>query len=369
MRRHPIRFRAAAATWLFTLWLAACSDAVAPVTFEAPVDLTLEWRAARPSATGIDEGALSRAAAMAEGIPRMRSLLVVHRGHLVLERYYGGTAAGDLADVRSVTKSIVSTLAGLARDRGHLAGLDRTLGELLPEAIGALDPWERDIKVRDLLTMSGGWAWTELGAIGYNDWILSGDPIGFLLAKPRAAAPGSTFAYNSASTHLLGVVLEEATGQSLPTFADEVLFGRIGIAARAWEPLGERVNGGAGLDLRPRDLARLGQLFLQDGWSGDDRVLPDGWVGEATQRRYSWLNDAGPTRLAYGYLWWTDEDNDAYLAWGYGGQFVYVAPSRDLVVVTTTEWRQVDGQSAPSDLSSQVLRVIVDGVLPSVPRR
>jgi CubicO group peptidase (beta-lactamase class C family) len=343
--------------------LAACSDAVAPVARDGPLDLTLEWETARPGAAGMDEDALRVAEALADDIPSMRSLLVVRRGRLVLERYWDGGSASDMADVRSVTKTVVSTLTGLAVERGMLT-LDRTLGDLLPETVATLDEWERGIRVRDLLTMSGGWEWREEGAIGYAEWLVAGDHVAYLLDKPQVSAPGSEFEYNSAAVHLLGVVLEEAIGGSLPAFADEVLFGPLGISARAWEPLEDgRVNGGAGIDLRPRDLARFGQLFLQDGVSGDRRILPSGWVEEATVRRWPWQSDAGPTRVSYGYLWWTDEVNDAWLAWGYGGQFVYVAPARDLVVVTTTEWRG----GTPADLSSQVLRVIVDGVLPAAP--
>jgi len=363
--RH--RLRSTAAACALGLWVAACSDVVAPVAFDAPVDLGLEWETASPKATGMDEAVLAHADALALGIPRLRSLLVVRRGRLVKERYWGGRTASDLADVRSVTKSVVSTLTGLALERGDISSLDETLGELLPADVATLDEWERAVTIRDLLTMSGGWEWHEQGAVGYNEWILSGDPIGYLLAKPEVSPPGETFAYNTAAVHLLGIVLEAATGESLPAFADEVLFGPLGIGARAWEPLGGHVNGGAGLDLRPRDLARLGQLFLQGGWSGDDRVLPSGWVEEATRRRYAWTSDAGPTNVSYGYLWWTDEDHDAYLAWGYGGQFIYVAPARDLVVVATTDWGVIDGQGIPADLSSQVLRVVVEGVLPAAP--
>lgn len=365
----PNRFanRRAAGLWLATLLAVGCSDAIAPVVFDAPVDLTREWETAPPSAVGIDEVALARADAMADAIPRLRSLLVVRRGRLVHERYWGGRNAADPADVRSVTKSVVSTLTGLALERGYLTSLDQTLGELLPADFGTLAPWERDITVRDLLTMSGGWDWDESGAVGYNDWIVSGDPIGYLLNTPQGTPPGDAFAYNSAAVHLLGVVLAEATGKTLPAFADEVLFGPLGIGTSAWEPLGGRVNGGAGLDLRPRDLARIGQLYLQDGWSRGRRILPQGWVEEATTRRYGWRDDAGPTDVSYGYLWWIDVVNDAFMAWGYGGQFVYVAPDRDLVVVATTEWGLVDGMGIPAGLSAQVLGVIVNGVLPAAP--
>ena len=191
--------------------------------------------------------------------------------------------------------------------------------------------------------------------------------MGYLLAKPHVAEPGTTFAYNSASAHLLGVVLSAAVGP-LPAFANETLMTPLGITASGWEVLGpNEVNGGAGLTIRPLDMARLGQLFLQDGWSGTRRVLPEGWVGQATTAHYPWTSSAGPTRASYGYLWWTDEENDAYMAWGYGGQFIYVAPRRDLVVVTTTTWWRIDGESAPANLSSQVLDVIINGVLPAAP--
>ncbi len=365
----PSRFanRRAAVLWLVVLLAGGCSDAIAPVAFDAPVDLTRTWETAPPSAVGIDEAALARADSMADAIPRLRSLLVVRRGRLVHERYFAGRTASDLADVRSVTKSVVSTLTGLALARGDLTSLDETLGDLLPGDVATLADWERAITVRDLLTMSGGWDWHESGAIGYNDWIVSGDPIGYLLATPQGSPPGDAFAYNSAAVHLLGIVLEEATGKTLPAFADEVLFGPLAISASAWEPLGGRVNGGAGLDLRPRDLARLGQLFLQDGWSGGRRILPAGWVEEATTRRYGWRDSAGPTDVSYGYLWWTDVDHAAFMAWGYGGQFVYVAPERDLVVVATTEWGLVDGKGIPAGLSAKVLGVIVNGVLPAAP--
>lgn len=153
-------------------------------------------------------------------------------------------------------------------------------------------------------------------------------------------------------------------GRPLPDFAREALLEPLGIDRAAWESMpGGRVHGGAGLDLRPRDLARIGQLFLQDGWSGKTRILPPGWVAQATRSHWPWRSNAGPTLTSYGYLWWTDVVNGAFLAWGYGGQFVYVAPGRDLVVVTTTEWRQ----GAPADLSAQVLGVIVNGVLPAAP--
>ena len=184
----------------------------------------------------------------------------------------------------------------------------------------------------------------------------------------KQSAPGSAFVYNSAAVHLLGVILEKATGMELEAYADRVLFGPLGIGQRAWEPVADGyVNGGSGLDLRPRDLARFGQLLLQDGWSGHRRIVPRGWVNEATGRRFSWTVSSGPVEhLSYGYLWWIDVDHAAYLAWGYGGQFIYVVPELDLVVVATTDWSGVSADVGAEALAAMSLGVIVDGILPTV---
>jgi CubicO group peptidase (beta-lactamase class C family) len=346
----------------------ACGDAATGPGPADTLDLTQPWQSAEPVSLGADAAKLDAAAAQAAAVPRFRSLLVVRDGRLVLERYFGGAGPDDLADIRSGTKSVVSTLVGIALEDGYLSSLDQTLLQLLPASVAVLRPDEEGITIRDLLTMTGGWDWDESTVAGYNDWVTSSDHVQYLLNRPLADPPGTVFTYNSAAVHLLGVILEQATGMSLPTFADQALFAPIGISSRAWEPFPEgTVNGGSGLDLRPRDLARIGQLFLQDGVSGDRRVVAVDWIAEATRAHFPWTSDGGSTHLSYGYLWWTDADNDAYFAWGYRGQYIYVAPARRLVVVATTAWWAIDGQSAPSDLDRQALAVIVNGVLPAVP--
>lgn len=364
-RTAGVLLGAAALAW-------GCGEGPVAVPPPGTVDLAAPWATASPSAVGMDEAVLAGAAEDAAAIERLRSLLVVRRGSLVLERYYGGADAGTPADVRSVTKSVVSTLVGIALERGELVGLDQPVASVLDGAGIVLTGRQRDITVRHLLSMTGGFEWDEAGASRsdtrlYNEWVLSDDPIGFLLERPMADPPGTRFEYNSAAVHLLGVVLEEATGSTLPAYAERVLFGPLGIEDARWEPLGGgRVNGGSGLDLRPRDLARVGQLMLQDGWSGDRSVVPRPWVREATTRRFGWTTAAGPlASLSYGYLWWVDTERDAFLAWGFGGQFIYVYPALDLVVVATTEWRRSGDVGGPEVLAEDVLDVIVNGVLAS----
>ena len=298
----------------------------------------------------------------------MRSLVVVRGGRLVYERYFGGTDHETLADVRSVTKSVVATLVGIALERGEIDSLDRPIGHFLDFDDFDVSAAHAEITVRHLLEMTGGFEWSENGATGYTDWIFADDHVGYLLARPVTDAPGTTFSYNSAAVHLLGVVLEGATGRSLPEYADRVLFGPLGIADRAWEPLTSGfVNGGSGLDLRPRDLARIGQLLQQEGWSGDDRIVPPAWVSEMTAPRWPTFGEAGPIDdVSYGLLWWVDLDRNAYLAWGYGGQFVYVAPELELVVVVTTEWRGVSTDIGSRELQYRALRLIVEHVVPAI---
>jgi CubicO group peptidase (beta-lactamase class C family) len=325
-------------------------------------------REASPESEGLRKAGIDAAVSAASGIPRMMSLLVVRNGTLVVEEYFRGNQRDSLNDLRSVTKSVVSTLTGLAIEEGYLMGLDQTLGDLLPAAPFQF-PEQRDISVRHLLTMTGGFDWHEDGAIGYNEWILSDDRIAYLLGKPMLDPPGATFKYNSAAVHLLGVILTEASGLSLPDLADALLFSPLGITRSRWEPLGSHHNGGAGIDLRPRDLARLGQLFLQDGWSGDRQILARSWIQQATRPAFSWRVAFGALRsLSYGFLWWTDDGSrgDAFLAWGYGGQFLYVMPGLDLVVVATTEWRGVSSDEGPDVVETAVLDVIVNHVVAAV---
>ena len=354
-------------------WLAAaCQDSPAgpvarPSPGPDPVDLAAPWRTATPAEVGLNGFAMSAAVAEARSIPRFRSLLVVREGKLAVEEYFGGYGPGTLNDVRSVTKSIVGTLAALAAERGHLDGLDDRIDRHLPPDVAALDFGQRAITIRHLLTMTGGFQWDETGGGGdYTKWILSEDPLGTLLDRPLVDPPGSGFTYNSAAVHLLGVVLEEAVGEPLPAFAARELFGPIGIENAAWEPMNDGyVNGGSGIDLRARDLARIGQLYLQDGVSGTRRILPEGWVGQATRPWFDWRASYGPLdRYTYGQLWWVSESRPetAFLAWGFGGQFIYVVPSLHLVVVATTDWHGLGSEGGPGPLELQVLYLILDRV-------
>ena len=301
----------------------------------------------------------------AAAIPRFRSLLVARHGRLVAEIYFGGADSTTLFDVRSVTKSVVGALTGIALRDGVLPGVAASIAPYLAPP-DTLDSADSTVTVRHLLTMTSGYQWNEDTGDDFNQWIAADNHVQYLLDRAHATAPGATFTYNSAAVHTLGVVLQDAATMPLPRYAAP-LFTALGVDTVAWESLDRgTVNGGAGIALRGRDLLKFGQLFLQRGWSGDRSLVPEAWVDEATRPQFAWRTTVGPlSRVTYGMLWWvSDAAPAAFYAWGYGGQFVYVVPSRDLVVVATTDW------SGPSDMTPQALAaaalgVIVNDVVPA----
>lgn len=347
--------------------LSAAGPAGAEVPLASPpVDLSLPWHETTPDQVGLDGARLEAAAARAALQPRFRSLLVARHGKLAFERYFGGATAETPFDVRSVTKSVVSLLTGIAQRDGVLPDLDASIATWLAASY-VVDAQDAAVTPRHLLHMSSGFRAAEDAPGGYNGWVLSGRPVQYLLDQPHVAAPGSGFAYDSAAVHVLGVCLENAAARPLADYAHDALFAPLGIDGEVWEPMLQgSVNGGAGLDLRGRDLLKLGQLVLQRGASGTRSVVPEAWIAAVTTPAFPWREDYGPQRsVTYGGLFWvTDTVPAAAFAWGYGGQYVYVVPSLDLVVVATTEWRNLT-EIGPGQLADFGLGVIVDGVLPA----
>lgn len=357
--------------WLgFTILVVVtgCDDGPTGIAPDESLDLGLPWVSADPSALGMSANALFVAGETGEDIARLESLVVIREGRVAYERYYRGMTRDSLADVRSVTKSIVATLVGIAIESGAIDDVDDPITDYLDDSSFNVRPEHEAITVRDLLQMTSGIQWLETGGPDYGVWIQSADHENTVLDRAIANEPGTTFTYNSGAVHLLGVVLERAVGRPLADYAQEVLFTPLGIGEVVWEDLGRGfVNGGSGIDLRPRDLARIGQLYLQRGFSGDRRIVPESWIDEVTTQRWTNLGSYGAIgRLSYGYLWWMDLERGAYLAWGYGGQFVYVVPDERLVVVVTTHWPGVSQDEGSDVLTRDVLALVTGPVLAAI---
>ena len=291
------------------------------------------WAELEPSEAGMDGAGLRLAdQQIRAAMPDVTGIVVVRHNALVFERYYGGRyGRRDPIKVRSVTKSVVSSLIGMAIDDGLLT-LDSTIGELIPDRIpDGADPRTPDVTLRQLLTMTSGWAW-DVGA-DYETLISADDWVALTLGLPLAYEPGTVYAYNTGGSHLLSVILAAVTGKDTADVAQARLFDPLGIARPRWERSPQReAIGGFGLELTPRDMAKFGLLYLREGaWDGG-RLLPRGYVAAST----TYQAEGDSTGYAnYGYQWWVIDlpGYQAYFALGHGSQYIYVVPALDLVVV------------------------------------
>jgi CubicO group peptidase (beta-lactamase class C family) len=330
---------------------------------------TAGWRTAAPADQGMDPAVLGELdRQVPEQYPQVRSLLVVRHGYLVYERYWQGFDAADGHEIHSVTKSVVSALVGIALRDHALRSLDQTVGDLLAAHLPRhADPRLRAVTVRQLLTMTGGLPGDDPSTGGdvrlsvrlfrSRDWL------GHILGRPLADKPGTTFAYSNASSHLLSAIIADATGQSTLAFARARLFGPLGINSdNAFQPRAERLTatpaqqqayqraavawprdpqgyhfGFGETKLPPRDLAKLGYLYLNGGRWDTTQLLPADYVRASTQPHSKPFG-----RVGYGYQWWTDTValHGSFYASGFGGQRIQVVPDLDLVVVITADAAQ-----------------------------
>jgi len=321
-----------------------------------------------PESVGIDPVQLEQALEDLERVDGARSAVVVHRGMVVDEGYWFGSET-TVHHVRSVTKSMISTLIGIAIDHGFIDGVDARMVDYLPQNLRPSDPAKDAILLRHLLNHTSGFQWDENGE--FSAWASSQDPAQYILDRPLVTAPGSAFHYSTAATHLLSVVLTEATGMDTADFADAYLFADLGISDRRWDRDRQgRRFGGHGLQLRTEDTAKLGILFLDRGSWGEDELVPAEWVSEATAIQWEGGSDYDPLQgVHYGFLWWLAhaEGHPVFIGWGWGGQFVFCVPVLDLVVAVSARWQVNEPQASSQEVA--ILEVIVDKLLPLIPVR
>lgn len=312
------------------------------------------------------------------------SVLILRHGALVFEHYGGGWdqpwgsppgpyqyGVSDLHDVRSVSKSVVSLLIGVAIDRGLIKGLDQSIFEYLPNYKDLTTPDTRQISLRMLLTMTSGFHTNEQLPYTHPSnterlMAIAADPYRAVLERKLTAKPGSRWAYSGGDTMLLSKILQNACGQSLTAFAEDTLFKPLGITTYRWMALktsGETAAYG-GLKLRPRDMAKIGLLVLQQGkWNGRQVVSAEWLKTSTTPQQDAWF----PYR--YGMHWWfsdatpnTPGKQPLIIALGIGGQRVVVVPDMDAVVVITA------GLYDDPDQLQKMGRLVANIILPAIDR-
>ena len=347
----------------------------------APAAASDDWPTIDPADAGFAPDVVTKldAAVDAGELPNLHAVVVARGGKLVFERYYAGTderwgrPLGTVTfrpdikhDLRSVSKSIVSLLYGIALGAGQVPAVDQPLVDQFPTYPDlAQDPTRRRITVAHTLSMMMGTEWNE--RLPYTDprnseiaMERAPDRYRFVLDRPMVDEPGSQWNYNGGATAVLARIIADGSGTALLPYASKMLFRPLGITDTEWvagfdgEPAAA-----SGLRMRPRDLARIGQLVLNRGrWDGQ-QIIPADWLDQSFTPRAT--VEQG---LDYGYQWWLGRlrhDGEPWMAgFGNGGQRLFIAPSLDLVVVITA------GNYNRRELRRVPIAVIRDHVLPAL---
>jgi CubicO group peptidase (beta-lactamase class C family) len=322
----------------------------------APAQLDDGWVVSRPQEQGLDPALICsigpRLDAWKEA--NIHAVVVARHGVLVFEDYLAGqdqnwgkplgrvTYQADMVhDLRSVTKSLTSLVVGIALDRGWIKDLDAPVTSFFPEYADLRTPEKDRITLRHLLMMATGLVWDENTPYSNPEnnetqMYRAPDPYRYVLERPVGGPSGEVFNYVTGAPSLLGAVLRKVTGKPFDALQREVLFDPLGIADIEWTHFdnGDPMAGG-GLRMRPRDLAKIGQLVLMRGQWNERQVVPAAWIEQSTAPR---LN--AYSMYFYGYQWWLGRSLLAgrQIDWlagrGYGGQRLIIVPSEDVVVVT-----------------------------------
>src|SRR6185312_13494177 len=339
---------------------------------------THDWTLVKPSEAGFSDDLAARLdkAIADKRIWNMHAVIIIRGGRLVLERYFEGTddARGrplgvvafkpdTLHDLRSVSKSIVGLLYGVALAAGKVPPPEQPLMQSFPEyADLTSDSGRQHWMLHHVLSMTMGTDWDEL-SIPYTNAANSEiamdrapDRYRYVLERPIVMEPGKRWTYCGGATALLARIIARGTGESLHDYAREVLFDPLGMAPTDWYTGrdGELIAA-SGIRMLPRDLAKIGQLMLRGGVWGDHAVLPAEWITRCTTPVVSIDENRD-----YGYQWYLGRNERSWSAAGNGGQWLHIVPGRDLVVVTTSGNYDTQDQFVPP------LRLMREVVLPSI---
>jgi CubicO group peptidase (beta-lactamase class C family) len=345
------------------------------------------WLGCSVHAADVDQAALSKLEQRIRSgeLPGIHSVVVVQRGNTIAEWYFDGEdqtiaqpplgivkfGPDTLHDIRSVTKSVVSMLFGIAFSEGAIKDLDTPVLDYFPEYPDLHTPDRMKITLNDLLSMTSGLHWDEV-TYPYTDprnseiaMSNAADPNRYVLEQPIDAPPGQRWAYSGGDVELIGAVIARATKTPLETYAQQKIFGPMAMN-HSWLKYKDIPAAASGLRLTPRDMAKLGVMMLNKGRWEDRQIVPERWVDLSTTRHAQVEPDPQCGR-AYGYLWWlgpgcaSTPPTPWFAGIGNGGQRIWVVPSRDLVVVTTAGLYD-------SPQQRQVSTDVFIGVLLAVPR-
>lgn len=311
---------------------------------------TEEWRKTSPESVGMESAYLFNMFRhiKEQSIP-MEGFIVVKDGYIIAEKYGGEYSKETTHPIYSVTKSLTSALVGIAINQDEINSVnDRINTYLQDDKIIEKNRWKSDLTIKHFLTMKSGLDFPEQTQRGFyqsNTWkefMSSNDPAYYVLNRPIRENP-DTWNYSTGDARVVSKIIQEATGTKLSDYAEQHLFSPLGIRSVEWPTDSSETSfGGTGVLMKPRDIAKIGYLYLKDGKWGNRQLLPDGWVKESTTPYVDTKGNFDGAK--YGYYFWLKEVGgfDTYRGMGLYGQYMVVIPDLDLVVIQTSSGMDVD---------------------------
>jgi len=322
----------------------------------------------------------------------VHSMIIFKDDKLVFEEYFqghrykwdGANHHGEwinwnrstLHDVKSVSKSITSICVGIAIDKGIIESVHQSIFDYLPNHQHLKTSDNEKISIEHLLTMTSGLKWYEWGASlssETNDivgiWFQDKDPITFILEKPLINNPGTTFNYSGGNTIILGEIIKNASNMKLDKFSEEYLFKPLEIDSSSWGPQYNNgvIEAGGGLEITPRDMAKIGVICLNNGAFNGKQIISEQWIKKCNIQYSNNTNIDIPGHTSgihgYSYSWWlksykkSGEDINMYHAVGWGGQEIIILPELNTVVVFT------GGNYIPN---VKVIAILEEYILPAI---
>lgn len=295
----------------------------------------------------------------ASSISSLTSLLIQQNGQLQTEHYFNGMQEGESTNIKSASKSIISLLVGIAVDKGFIEDVRQPIKPYFPDYFAANpDSVKENIIIKDLLTMRAGLETTSFH--NYGGWVISDDWITFALNQPLEKQPGTDMIYSTGTSHLLSAILTKAAGISTKAFAEKFLFGPMDITVGGWDrgPQGYYM-GGNNLALTPADMLKIGQMVLDGGVYQGERIVSANWLKQSFQT----YTRSNYNPYDYGYMWWKKPvaGYQVHFAWGFGGQYIFIIPSLDAVIVITGALQQADQSRRYKE---PVFRLLQNNIIP-----
>jgi CubicO group peptidase (beta-lactamase class C family) len=288
----------------------------------------------------------------------IHGFIVVKGGKLMVESYPRGISDRNTPHhLWSTTKSFISVLTGIALDEGYIHSVDDSVFKYIPEYLPYAYPELKSLTLEECLTMrsgidydNDGWEEEEVLALVPDDLTR------YILERPMKSKPGAEAVYKNSDPQLMSKLISDAAKTDLVEFANQHLFAPLQITDYYWSRHKDNTPyGGFGLYLTPRDLAKFGQMLLDNGRWKNQRIVSEKWIGEATKSRTEIVG------IHYGYYFWIDKQKEYFWTWGAGGQFVFVVPGKDLVVVITSE-QNADNANTTIEQATFIVDKIIESV-------